>query len=192
MNYVTLPQIHSRLPDLGTDHDTILAELIVQASSVVDTLTHRPDGFGMTAAVRLFDGSGTNKQRVGDIVSVSLLRVRSGTTGTWTTLASTDYRLRPSSPMQPARWLEIVDGASGPGYFVDGYDTVEVTGTWGWPAVPKAIEVATAEITVQNWRSRGAGVDQFGISEIQQPGVPRALPALAYHLLRPFTKLVYA
>ena len=182
MPYATTAQVKAYLPDLGTDHDTVLGDIAERASRIIDRFTGRR--FDTVVEARLFEGTGTNRIFVSDLVSVSLIRVKQdGTIGiTWTTVPASNYFLGPPRRSEwPAQLVDVGITSTVSGFPL-GYRTVEITGTWGWAAVPKDIEEATIELAVQMWRSRGSGADQYGIDSIQQPGVPRALPSLAHRI----------
>jgi hypothetical protein len=200
-DYCVLADVTARLPDLDASANAIITALITAASAVIDVETQRPDGFGQTASiVRLFDSPpwdtpyGGRQLFLGDIVSVSQLRVKAGTTSTFSTAAQTDYVIRPNPELGlPGRYLELVDIPSAVLGFGVGYATVEVTGVWGWPAVPAAIKEATIQTTISMWRGRGSGeTEPIGITTLGQPVIPKAIPPLAYELLRHYRRTVFA
>ncbi len=181
-SYASTAQVKAYLPDLGTDHDAVLGDIAERASRIIDRFTGRR--FDTVVEARLFEGTGTNRIFVSDLVSVSLVRVKQdGTVGTtWTTVPSTNYFLGPPRRGEwPAQLVDVGITSTVSGFPL-GYRTVEITGTWGWAAVPKDIEEATIELAVQMWRSRGSGADQYGIDAIQQQAIPRALPSLAHRI----------
>lgn len=154
------------------DYNTIIDTLITRVSKFIDSETQRPHGFGVTASLaKTFDGDGGTRLHVPDLVTLTQVRVKlDGTSGTtWTTGTIGEFFLRPKSWTAqgwPALWVDISDQASGSvTYFPKGYDTVELTGTWGWAAVPKDIEQVCVNLTVRLFRARGTGMsDQVGVS----------------------------
>lgn len=112
-------------------------------------LTVTPDGFR-----RLFIPGG--------IRTATLLEVATQTGGTFSTVASTDYFLRPLATSLPtgAAFTEIwmsnlpVGSVSG---FSGGYGVVRITGTFGPAAVPSSlVEIATT-LAKRMWMSRQSG-----------------------------------
>lgn len=195
MGYITLQRVKNRLPDLGADQDTILSELIDDASAIVDIITRRPDGFGQTTATRLFDAT-YRRLFVGDLVSVSTLRVKSSSSSAFVAATDGDYVLEPyTGSTEPYHWLGFSDYTTGSvtSFGAGGFRTVEITGIWGWPTVPKGIEQATAMLTIDLWRTRGMGSGQMGIETLNQPGAPsRLVSREIYDILSNYRKFVYA
>lgn len=164
--YVIDPKVTSE----PSDFDDTLEAILERSSALVDLYCRRPgpDGFrAIGSEPRTFDGDGTQRLAVGQIRSTTLLRVRRPGLD-WEEVE--DYVLRPASSRlpqgHPHRSLELTGVAD---VFPAGHDTVEVTGLWGWAAVPADVVQATLTIAVRIWRARGAGFsDVIGISA--EPG----------------------
>jgi hypothetical protein len=86
--------------------------------------------------------------------SVTLLETAPNTGGTYSTVTATNVFLRPSDGERPPGWpatrIELSDWGSA--YFRGGYDTVRVTGTFGFAAVPPAIEQLALTLVVAAMR----------------------------------------
>lgn len=201
-DYVTLTEVKEVLQDLGTDYDTVLGKIITRASRDIDRLT---GSFFDTAAglAKLFDGSDAGRMfgyypdpwsgladvrpsgrmlflpRAWPLISVTTLRVKQTTNGTFVTVPSDDFFLEPAGRPAgyPARWIELSDiPASGVVSFGRGKRTVEVIGDWGWAATPDDIKEVCLELVARTWRQRGAGQsDQTGVTGLDTEEVPRAL-----------------
>lgn len=212
-DYVTLAEVKEMLQDLGTDYDTVLGKIVTRASRDIDRLTgsffdllagqtktfdgldagrmfgYYPDTWSGLADVRP-SGRMLFLPRAWPLVSVTTLRVKQTTNGTFVTVPSSDYFLEPSSRPNdyPSRWLELSDvPASGVISFGRGKRTVEITGDWGWAATPDDIKEVCLELITRSWRQRGAGSsDLAGVpgletEDVQRSLSPRSLAILMHH-----------
>lgn len=149
-------RLHQQRTDTGnTTQDAIISALISTASYMVqDFLQRRFDvaGTAGTPVSRLFryDGRGVLNLAPFDLQSVSSVVVDSDTDSP-TTLTSDEYRLWPI----PSEWgvyshLHLV-GISNERGVADYpmYREVEVSGVWGWSAVPDVVERATIMLTLE-------------------------------------------
>jgi hypothetical protein len=60
--------------------------------------------------------------------------------------------------------------------FYAGYNTVRITGTFGWSQIPDEIKEIGEVMAVRSWSARQAGqTDQIGVSEMGQPVISRTL-----------------
>ncbi len=111
-----------------------------------------------------------------------------------TTGKTGDYLLRPTPETGlPGRYLQLTDIPTGILGLGTGFDSVEVTGVWGWPAVPATIKEATIEIALSMWRARGSGEGEpMGIQPLAAPALSKIIPPLAYDLLKHFRRTVFA
>jgi hypothetical protein len=165
--YVTAAQMAAIL---GLDGSTSLDALdffIHSAEAAVDRETGR--SFDAVTETRQFDVSEPGQYlNTGDLVSVTAVGVADATGEAFTTLAVTDYFLGPV--MKPAgypyRWLALSN--LGSWSYAFGYRTVEITGTWGWAAVPYDIQSCVMTIVSRSYQQGRAG----GISRITDiPGL---------------------
>lgn len=187
-DYITLANFKARyLPDKGTEDDAALSAWITIASRVVDEITQRASWDQRSAVTRVLDGSGIRDLFLSDtVVSLTQVRVRDDQQGAWRVVTLADVLLEPADrrPNEPARWLRITDSPAGSEVkWPKGSRTVELTGSFGYAAVPSFIEEATAEIVVALYRARGSGIEDQGVGDLAQRFVPRALPALAHRLM---------
>lgn len=88
---------------------------------------------------------------VDDLVSVTTIKLDDNADGTAeTALAAGDYVLTPrnaalGSEARPYTAVEMTN--TGTRLYFPGHRVVEITGVWGWPAVPDAIARATCHLT---------------------------------------------
>ena len=94
--------------------------------------------------VRTYDGDDTGILTVTQgILSLTGVRIAGSTGATYASLATTDWKLRwPVQDGGPYLALELTAVGSYPTFYT-GYDTVELTGVFGYPSIPPAIEQAT-------------------------------------------------
>lgn len=146
-SYCTLADLKASLRITDTVDDTILESAIESASDMISGYAGRtflPVG----SATRVFAPQDEYITLIDDVVSVSSVKISSDADGVFDiTLAGSDYELNPLNG--------FVDGLSGWPYTslraignyvfpaVAGRATVQVTGSWGWAAVPRPIKQAT-------------------------------------------------
>lgn len=184
-DYLTLAEVKDQLIDKGTEDDPWIGRLITRASRKIDGLTGR--FFYISSAVtRLFDGSGQRSIVVPDLVSVSLLRVKiGGTAGAFTTIPSTQFFLQPADrrPDRPATALELSDMSTAAWHFDPGFRTVEVTGDWGWAAIPDDIKEVCMEMVVRSFRNRASGDSDAPGLDLEPSNIPRGLSRSSMEIL---------
>jgi hypothetical protein len=119
-----------------------------------------------------------------DLVSITTLKTDPTGAGTYsTTIAATSYQLMPYNGPQyeePYTALSLLGGVQWPvPTFNMRQNTVEITGVWGWPAVPldvkQACRIIVAEIAKLESAPLGvAGFGEFGVVRVSQTMPPRA------------------
>lgn len=146
------------------------ATCVTIASAVnerLESYVQRPIGPAGTAA-RTYDGDGSDELWIPEGVNaITQLRISSGTGGTWSTMGSTEYVLRPASHKRPTGWpafyIKLTDAATTYLTFTAGFDTVEVTpGTattdqFGWPAIPTELTNLATIWGVRLYQNRQGG-----------------------------------
>lgn len=119
----------------------------------------------------------------GGVRAVTTLKCASTTGGTKTAATATDYVLGPYSfllrPGEPYQFIEFVDVTSGAwSSFPAGYSNVEITGTFGWNAVPADLVAIASAWAIRQWKSRAAGdADILGTTEFGEQIVSDRFPA---------------
>lgn len=166
--YLTAAQLITRLGlDPATDED-LLEEYIESAEAAIDGETGRR--FDSVTETRQFDITEPGEYlSVGDLVSVTAVGVADATGSAFTTLTAGDYFLGPSVRQagHPYRWINLSN--IGSYSYASGYRTVEITGMWGWAAVPADIKQLVASVVARTYQqSRGGGVSK--ITDIPQLG----------------------
>ena len=152
--YITVDLLKSSsvLNVTGTGDDTRLRLLAESQSRVVDRLTNR-HFYALTAA-RTFDAGNGHLLNMPDLASITSLKTDENIDRTFeVTWASTDYLLRPNNADPTTRGNSnsrpytqiIVDSNGSRSAFPLGFQTIEVTGEWGyWLHKATATETADA------------------------------------------------
>ena len=131
-----------------------------------------------------------------DNVADAVIAAAAAVPVTNTTGKTGDVLIRPIQAIEaglPGRYLQLSDIPSSVLGFGSGFDSVEVTGVFGFPAVPAPIKEATIQTVIALWRGRGSGeVEPMGINPVNQPAVSKVVPPMAMDLLRHFRRTVFA
>jgi uncharacterized phiE125 gp8 family phage protein len=188
----TLDDVRAQLnmDDTVTDHDTLLEQLIVQATGAIqrhtgcEFVSAAHDGQDPIEDVaRRFPYTGGAFLHLSPFDATSITSVQlDPDSASPVTLADDEYRLWPvSSRDGEIHTIELLASAAtygGPTRIV------EVTGRWGWPQVPAEVKQAAEAVVVhwyrvhaQNQQGYSADVDRYG---------PVAFPTMARMLLEPF------
>lgn len=112
-----------------------------------------------------------------DLTTLTTLKTDAGGDGTYeTTITSTNYQLEPfNASLRGRPWLEVclLNGLQFPTPVYDAReDLIQITGVWGWPAVPPAVKQA-CRIQVSRIAKRSesplgvAGFGEFGVIRLQ-------------------------
>jgi hypothetical protein len=151
--YCTAAEYRAALDKTDTGED---AEVLGDATAVtryIERVTHRFFTKDASDATRIFVGDGYTTLDVGDLVSVTTIKIdtdRDGSFADETALAATDYELLPlnagdGSEPGPYRCIGLTDYGTVHNWPAGA--RVQVIGVFGWPAVPAAIKAATIQIT---------------------------------------------
>lgn len=178
------------LSAVGTTHDTLIAEVIGQASR---------DFLGESGREFVFTKAGSNPQAreikvggyyrdreipIGDLSStptaVSLLAEDGSTLATLTVSTDVEVLPRVRESWEPITALRLRYSAGG----LSPSHRLSVTGTWGWPAVPEDVQLAVRDTVVFRMRQHRA-VTQLSPDQFEEPeGPQRAFPLSAWAVIR--------
>lgn len=184
--YATWTAVKARMGISDTTDDTVGGTICDQVNAYMEG----PQAMGRVVApiastTYLFDGDGTPVlwYRKG-IQAVTLVEIHWFTQDVnWHTIPSTDYRLRPQASLLAPGWpgnrIEIVDiPLGGIGYFPPGYDTVRVTMTTGFAAIPDDVTEVAQVAAARAWHAVQAGQqDIVGTDEMGRPLISRFFSA---------------
>jgi len=182
--YVTIPEFKVSVGLTDTIDDVELGDILDSTSRWIDDYCDRH--FWQDVAVaRTFEACHWYELDIDDLVSITSLKTDEAGDGTFeTTWAASDYQLQPvNRPTgRPFTRVEAVAGRRFPiRYTMPGRaNRVEITGTWGWAAVPKPVHracliQANRELKTRLSPEGNAGLDSFGGAiRVPAPPDPRA------------------
>lgn len=190
--YAALEELWARLDLPDETEYPLLWDILEAVSAQFDAESHRqfyriPAVTGETT--RYYDGDGESVLYLPEgVVSLSAVEVADSTGGSYTTIGTADWFLRPSHPSAgwPYTELHLDDEV-----FTEGYDTVKLTGVFGFSAVPALIREAVLELAARTYhesKTRHAGI--AGMSETGLTSVPPYRPDAWYRALQAFGRRV--
>lgn len=196
--YATTAAVKSRLGITDATDDTLIGTIVDQVNQYIES----PQGTGrilapIASTVYLIDGDGTNELYFPrGIRAVTALAIGDYTGDTRDSIVATDYFLRPleqeREPGWPAMWLILSDRPSGTHKtFPVGFETVSLTCTAGWAAIPDDITDVALTMAVRAWHARQSGqADIVGNDETGAPLVSRFLSSRDRETLRKYRVIV--
>lgn len=145
--YCTLAEVKAALRITDTVDDSLLESAVESASRLVDGYCQR-SFYSAGTATRAFATESNIVCELDDLQSLSELKTSSTLNGTYDlTWTSTDYQLEPLNGVAdglsgwPKTRIRAIGNLEFP-YWV-GEAGVQVTGVWGWAAVPNPVKQAT-------------------------------------------------
>lgn len=170
--YCTPAELKSRIGQTGTIDDSEILLACQGASREIDNICGRY--FWRGTATRTYVPDQPRKQKIDDIVSVTSLKVDQDGDGvyedTWT--SGTDYRLTPYNPAAAGiTWPYTGFRATGSKTLpqsVTGQpeDVIQITGVFGWPAVPDDVKQAALIAAADLFKMKDAPFGIAGINEL--------------------------
>jgi hypothetical protein len=199
--YATLQTLKSRLGLASTDtaDDYELHTACFAASRAVEQYCQRTfwrgDSDGEARTFIPDDGYCVKLPPFCDLVSVVSLKADASGDGVFdTTWAASDYQLLPHNPgaapeLRPYTELKAVGTRTFPlpTAVLARDDRVEITGVWGWPAVPYGVKQSALITAAEVFKSKSTFEAQMGFDEMAQ-FVLRRNP-IARDLIKPYRHL---
>lgn len=192
-SYATATLLKARIEITNTDDDTQLGLVCDQVNAYIES----PAACGrvlapIASATYLIDGDGTDRIYFRNgIRAVTAISVGDYTGGARTALASTDYFLRPSTQDRPNGWPAtylVLSDLGSRRYFPRGFETVSVTATTGWAAIPDEITDIALTAAARAWHAVESGqTDIVGTDEMGRPVVSRFFSARDFATLRAYS-----
>jgi hypothetical protein len=171
--YATLPEFKTWAGLNDTDDDLVATSVTEAVTRWIDDYCDRhfwQDGATGDEVARTFTSCGSYRLDIDDLVSVTTFKTDEAGDGTFeTTWDATDYQLlpvnRPSG--RPYIRVEAIAARLFPagGYWSIGRrDRVEITGIWGWPAIPEPVHLACLLQSSREFKRRYSpeGITGFG------------------------------
>lgn len=183
--YTSKEELKARLDlqqtDVYIDDQLLLA--VAAASSSVERYCGR--FFYRQTATQVYSPNNIEILAVNDFVSLTSIAVDTNGQGLFSQVwAPGDYRIEPANALtakgEPWPYTQIRALAAGGGrYFfpwvfpMSNPDRVQITATWGWPAVPYLVKQATLQLAADLYALKGApfgvaGFAEFGVVRIKQ------------------------
>ena len=149
--YLTQAEALSYVKAANTSSEFV-EDCVTAASRMIDNYCSRDFykvGTVDDPVARTFPVESVNCLRFGthnDLVSVTTLKTDAAGDGTYeTTIAASGYELGPlnaASRNEPFLALRLLAGATFPTTTTGRSDVIQITGVWGWPAVPAQVKAA--------------------------------------------------
>ena len=183
-SYATAAALKTRLGISDSTDDTVLGNICDQINDYIESRTERVIA-PISSATYYYDGTGDRSlylpvtargEFIGGIRAITALSVQAYTSAGYEDLASTEYFLRqPVLTRGPFERLVFTDyPTSGYSYWPKGFETVKITGTAGWAAVPDEITELALVAATRAWHSAESGqTDLVGTNEMGLPLVSR-------------------
>lgn len=194
-DYISAANFKTRFGITVSSDDTRIAAHVTAASRQVDGICGRQFGPG-SSATRYFRPDGYGLVRIDDCNTITDVSIDGGDDGTYSTTltANTDYVTHPTNGVGPngiAGWPVTQLEATGRSYWFPARNfrpnSVSVTATWGWEAIPDAVIEATYLLAHRLYFERDVpsgntpGSLEFG-------GAPLRRPWTAQDLLKPYIR----
>lgn len=196
--YCTLNELKAalRIPVSDTVDDTLLELCVESASRDIDGTCERV--FYQTAgATRVYVPTDSFLVETDDIVSITSLKTSSGGVNFDITWSASDYQLEPLNGVSgglvsPATRIRAIGSYLFPVWEPSNVNaqeaTVQVTGTFGWSAVPVAIKQATIIQAQRHFKRYDSPLGIAGFSDLGAVTV-RAVDPDVRALISPFKKV---
>lgn len=179
--YCTLEALKSRLGITNNDDDFEIYDACFGASRWIEGHCERHFWRTASTEVRTFVPRGLwhlHLPEFSDLVSVSTFKTDAGGDGTFeTTWSTSDYQLLPFNPTaaperKPYTAVKAVGSQTFP-WRIPGIaardDRVQITGVFGWPAIPASVKTAARIIAAEYYKYKDAPLGAGGQGEFVLP-----------------------
>lgn len=189
-DYCTLAEVKRSLGITDSVDDALIGLCITAASAAIDNMTERT--FGTATATRVFVADDSFYTPIDDLYQVTSIKTSDDADQVYDiTWQTTDYQLEPlNGTINGTPWPYTGVRAVGDYLFptVGQEATVQITGVWGWPSVPVAIQQAAI---LQSARYFKRADSPMGVAGFDAMGVVRLsnLDPDIYTLLDPYKKI---
>jgi hypothetical protein len=193
--YCALSQIKAAMRITDATDDALLEASVESASRLIDSHCARQFWSAGTATPRVFVAISNMIVDIDDLSTTSGLVVRTaddlkdGYTTTWD---ASDYQLEPlNGVLDGLTWPYNRLRAIGDYWFPidNGEALVQVTGNWGWPAIPKAIEQAALLQAARIFKRYDSPLGVAGFGDLGVMRVSRGLDSDVAQLVEPFRRM---
>lgn len=197
--YLTAQEASDYIGQQFDDGTGIVDDVVTAVSRMIDHHCGRHFySTGVTPAARLFDATTGYRIDLGafnDLQSVSTLKTDEDGDGTWeTTVSSSDYQLCPvgatarAPEAEPYTSIRLLSTASA--FPLDAGNgrrgLIQITGVWGWAAVPIDVKQAARILVAEMAKLKDAPFGTVGNDVTGFFRAPTQMPARARQLLQPY------
>ena len=186
--YCTLADVKAALRITDSVDDSLLEMAVESASRLIDGYAYRYF-YNAGTATRDFVAEDSYLTIIDDLISITELRATDEIGSDYVTWSPDDYQLRPVNGK--------IDGLTVPFTSILSTDDllfnikgeqalVEVTGVWGWPAVPIAIKQATVIQASRIYKRLDSPLGVAGFGDLGAIRVGRALDPDVEQLVMPY------
>lgn len=190
--YATLSEAKARLgiPVADTGDDSIIENIVEAASRQIDKFCNR-QFFQNVAQVRYYTAASDVLVFIDDCVSISAVATDRNLDRTWgTVVAVSDTELAPlNASVLGFPYTELRMKPLASNEFDLGLDLIKITGTWGWPAVPDAVNEACLLLTSRLFRRKDSPFGVTGGGEVGTQIVISGVDPDIQNLLAPYRKI---
>lgn len=192
--YATLVDIKSSLGINDSVDDTRLELAVETASRDIDIFTGR-NFYNNGTATRIFAADDYLNTAIDDLITLTTLKTSSNADGTYdVTWTAADYQLEPLNGINSGLtgWPTTRIRAVGTILFPKFRDraTIQITGVWGWNAVPTAIKTATLLQAARLYKRADAPFGAAGYGDVGIIRVTGSIDPDVRQQIRAYTKNV--
>lgn len=138
------------LEDIDSSYSAWINTIIASVEAYIDQYCGTNFAANNNSADRYFDGSGAEDLYIGPVQSISAVKILDSFGNVLSTLNASDYYLYPLQPVNTGEYDRLrLNGAGQYGIFPDGARTVQVTGVWGYSAVPAPVKMAGVQMAAK-------------------------------------------
>lgn len=197
--YLTSAEAGSYIGRQFADGSGILDDVVTSVSRMIDQHCGRHfyrDGTTEVPVARVFEVENLSELELGpfnDLVSITSLKTDDNGDGTYeTTLSASNYQLCPVNAVsrgayaEPYTEIDLLNATTFPSAVASGREyLIEVSGVWGWPAVPAEVRQAARILVAEVAKLQDAPLGVVGQSEFGVFRVPAQMPPVARRMLAP-------
>lgn len=184
--YITIDGLKNRLGIVGNDVDNILGEIVSAVSAQIDE--HCGRRFWVTpSTTKYYTPDAPDWLPIDDLISVTSLASDNGNR-TYTVWGVTDYELEPINA-QDEPYTTVYVSPAGRYVFPMWRRGVQITGVWGWPAVPAPVVDACYLLAERIYQRRNSPMGVAGPNEFGQMTALAPLDPDVRMLLHPYVRM---
>jgi hypothetical protein len=193
--YATLAQVKAALRITDSVDDALLEMAIESGSRAIDGYANR-NFYSSGSAVRVFTPSDSFVTEIDDLISLTTLKTMTDDDSAFdTTWSATDYQLEPLNGRVDGLITSFTSIRAVGDYLFSQFEqeaTVQVTGVWGWSAVPISVTQATVIQASRIYKRLDSPLGVAGVSDIGIMRISNRLDPDVAQLVDPFRRIRFA